>query len=101
MSVDDFNEKYMELCEKADELRMIVDFHAPEASEVCDKIYGQMNMFWGNFGNVLHLTATGEKVDHNTSCFQKAHEASREIGEKAFLAKNRLRKCFESYCMVD
>ncbi len=101
MSVDDFNAKYMALCEKADELRMIVDFHAPEASEVCDKIYGQMNMFWGNFGNVLHLTATGKKIDHNTSCFQQAHEAAREIGEKAVLAKNRLRQCFESYCVAD
>ncbi|MHA6830271.1 hypothetical protein [Ralstonia pseudosolanacearum] len=101
MSVDDFNEKYMALCEKADELRMIIDFHAPEASEVCDKIYGQMNIFWGNFGNVLYLTATGKKVDHKTSCFQQAHEAAREIGEKTFLAKNRLKLCFKSYCIVD
>lgn len=96
MSVEHFNAKYMSLCEKADELRMIVDFHAPEASEVCEKIYGQMNIFWGSFQNVLHLTAAGKKVDHTTSCFQQAHEAAREIGEKAGFAKSRLQDCFQS-----
>ncbi|MCK4131784.1 hypothetical protein QN078_05155 [Ralstonia nicotianae] len=101
MSVDDFNEKYMTLCEKADELRMIVDFYVPEASEVCGKINGQMSIFLGNFGNVLYLTAAGKKVDYKTSCFQQAHEAAREIEEKAVLAKNRLSQCFKSYCIVD
>jgi hypothetical protein len=76
----------MSLCEHADELLMIVDFHSPEASEICRKIYGQMNMFWGNFGNVLHLTAAGKKAGHNTPCFRQAHDAAREIGEKAIFA---------------
>jgi hypothetical protein len=90
----------MALCEKADELLMIVDFHAPEASEVCRQIYGQMNMFWGSFGNVLHLTAAGEKVDHHTHCFRQAHDAAREIGEKSVSAKSALRLSFESHCAV-
>ncbi|MGF6642430.1 hypothetical protein [Paraburkholderia sp. GAS82] len=97
MSVDDFNAKYMSLCERADELLMIVDFHAPEASEICRKIYGEMNMFWGNFGNVLHLTAAGTKVDHNTPCFRLAHDAAREIGEKSVFAQSNLRRNFESH----
>ncbi len=100
MSVNDFNAKYMSLCEKSDELRMIVDFHAPEASEVCGKIDGQMSMFWGNFGNVLHLTAAGKKVDHNTPCFQEAHEAAQKIGEKAVFAKSRLQQRFKLHCTV-
>lgn len=100
MSVDDFNAKYMTLCEKADELLMIVDFHAPEAAEVCRQIYGRMNMFWGNFGNVLHLTASGKIVDHNTHCFREAHDAAREIGEKSVFAKSTLRRCYESRCVA-
>lgn len=97
MSVDDFNAKYMALCEKADELLMVVDFHAPEASERCREIYGQMNLFWGNFGNVLYLTAAGKKVDHDTDCFRQAHDAAREIGEKSVFAKSILRRTFESH----
>lgn len=100
MSVEDFNAKYMALCEKADELLMIVDFHAPEASERCREIYGQMNMYWGNFGNVLHLTAAGKKVDHNTHCFRQAHDAAREIGEKSVFAKSTLRRSYESRCVT-
>ncbi|QGZ55083.1 hypothetical protein [Paraburkholderia acidiphila] len=100
MSVDDFNAKYMTLCEKADELLMIVDFHAPEASEVCREIYGQMNMFWGSFGNVLHLTASGKTVDHNTHCFRQAHNAARVIGEKSVFAKSSLRRSHESRCIA-
>lgn len=98
MSVDEFNAKYMALCEKTDELRMIVAFYAPEASEICEKIYGQMGMFRGSFTNVLYLSHAGEKVDHNTSCFQKAHEVAMEIGEKVVFAKNRLRDSFELRC---
>ncbi|WP_412023479.1 hypothetical protein [Burkholderia cepacia] len=97
MSVDEFNGKYFSLCEKADEIRMIVDFHAPEASEACGEMYGQMNIFWGNFRQVLHLTEMSEKVDHNTPCFQKAHEAAMEIGKKAAFAKSRLRQSVESH----
>jgi hypothetical protein len=100
MSVDEFNAKYMTLCEKADELLMIVDFHASDASEVCREIYGQMNMFWGNFGNVLHLTASGKTVDHNTHCFRQAHDAARKIGEKSVLAKSILRRSYESRCVA-
>jgi hypothetical protein len=101
MPVDEFNSKYMSLCEKADELRMIVNFYAPDALGICEEIYGQMGIFRGNFANVLYLTESGKKVDHNTSCFQKAHEAAIEIGEKAAFAKNRLRDCFELHCAVD
>lgn len=98
MSVDDFNAKYMSLCEKADELRMIVDFHAPEASEVCTNIYGEMNMFWGSFKNVLHMTANEKKVDHNTPSFRDAHEAAKKIGQKAAVATRQLQQSFKLHC---
>ncbi len=100
MSVDDFNSKYLALCEKADELMMIVDFHAPEASEVCRVIYGQMNIFWGSFKNVLYLTGAGKPVDHDTPCFGKAHDAAREISEKTVFAKSFLRRSYQTLCVA-
>lgn len=48
---------------------MIVDFHAPEALGACREIYGEMSMFWGNFGNIQHLTAAGKAVYSETRCF--------------------------------
>lgn len=96
MSVENFNAKYMALCEKADELLMIVDFHAPEASDACRDIYGQMSMFWGNFGNVLHLTASGKKVDSDTHCFKEAHKAATALGQKVGLAKSLVRQAYQS-----
>jgi len=98
MSVDEFNAKYMALCEKADELRMIVDFYAPDAAEICEKIYNHMSAFRGSFTNVLYLFHAGEKVDSNLSCFQKAHDVAMEIDEKAAFAKNRLRDSFKLRC---
>lgn len=96
MSVDAFNAKYMALCEKADELLMIVDFHAPEASDACREIYGQMSMFRGNFGNVLHLTASGKTVDSNTHCFNEAHKAAMILGQKVGFAKSLVRQAYQS-----
>ncbi|WP_261939510.1 hypothetical protein [Pandoraea sp. NE5] len=96
MSVDDFNIKYMALCERFDELQMIVDFYTPDASAVCEKLYGEMNMFWGNVQNVLYLTAEGREVDHKTSCLQKAHDAAIEIGRHAASVKHLLQQSFKA-----
>ncbi|CAE6872407.1 hypothetical protein R70211_01357 [Paraburkholderia domus] len=97
ISKSEFDIKYKGLCEKVDELRMIVDFYATDATSICDEIYGKMNIFWGNFSNVLYLTENGKEVDHRDSCFQKAHEAAMEIGKKVELAKSRLRNSFRSH----
>ncbi len=93
----EFDEKYKLLCEKVDELRMIADFYAPEAARTCEEIYGHMNVFWGNFSTVLHLTQEGKAVDHRDDCFQKSHEAAIEIGKKVEFAKSRIKDSFRSH----
>lgn len=96
MPVDEFNKKYLLLCEKADELLMIVDFHAQAASEVAHELYGQMNMFWGNFKNLLYQTEKGKTPNELQHVLSQTHEAARQIGDRARVAKYRLSDVFKN-----
>jgi len=58
----EYDQRYLELCNEFNRFRMILDFYASTLSNDADKMYGQMNMFWGAFKNVLYLTARGETV---------------------------------------
>jgi hypothetical protein len=91
-----FNDKYRALSERADELGMIVDFYAPSASKTCREIDGHMNIFWGNFSNVLYQTERGDEINHADPCFQKAHEAAAEIAKKVEFAKSTLQRAFRA-----
>ncbi|MFL6643641.1 MAG: hypothetical protein ACJ8GM_04880 [Paraburkholderia fungorum] len=97
MPVAEFNTKYLSLCEKADELLMIVDFHAPDASAAAREVYGQMNMFWGSFKNILYQTEQGKTPSQLSSQLGAAHDAAKLIGEKAVFAKARLSETFQEY----
>jgi len=94
MPVAEFNIKYLALCEKADELLMIVDFHAPEAATASREVYGQMNMFWGSFKNILYQTEKGKRPHELSSQLGAAHDAAKLIGEKAVFAKTSLAETF-------
>lgn len=95
MPVAEFNAKYLSLCEKADDLLMIVDFLAPEASTAAHEVYRQMNMFWGSFKNILYQSEKGKTPDQLSPQLQDAHKAAKLIGEKAIFAKNRLSQTFQ------
>ncbi len=97
MPVAEFNAKYLSLCEKADELLMIVDFHAPEASAAAREVYGQMNMFWGSFKNILYQTEKGKTPNELSSQLGGAHDAAKLIGAKAIFAKACLSEAFQEH----
>lgn len=90
MKDSEYDQRYLSVCEEVDELRAIAGLYETSLSEGVEKLYGQMNVFWGNFKNVLYLTARGEKVDHTTSCFQDAHAAATDIGSRALALKSQL-----------
>jgi hypothetical protein len=90
MKDSEYDQRYLAYCEEVDELRVIAGLFETTISEDVEKLYGQMNIFWGNFMNVLRLTSIGEKVDHNTSCFQIAHETASDIGGLVGAIKSRL-----------
>jgi hypothetical protein len=75
----DYHEKYRKLCAKVEEAQMIADLYMQEVSESLEKLDGEMNMYWGNFSQVLYLTERGEKIDHTTRCFDEAFKYSRSI----------------------
>lgn len=86
----EYDRRYLTACVEMDELRALVGLHEPEIAEDVEKIHGQMNIFWGNFKNLLHQTADGKKVDHTSLSLSEAHAAATEIGRTVALVKGRL-----------
>ncbi len=90
MTDSEYDVRYLLACGEMDELRAFAGLYEPPLVEEIEKLNGQMNIFWGNFKNVLYLTSKGERVDHTTSCFTSAHAAANEIGAKVASVKDRL-----------
>ncbi|WP_162730872.1 hypothetical protein [Achromobacter xylosoxidans] len=88
----EYNQRYLALCAEVDELRSIADLYEPDLMNDVDAIYGQMNMFWGSHKNILELTGQGKKVDHNSECLARAHQASDKVGVQARQIKSQLRR---------
>lgn len=93
----EYDQRYLGVCQEVDELRAIVGLYETSLAEDVEKIYGQMNIFWGNFKNVLRLTAQGEKVTPNISGLEQAHAAAREIGERTNYIKRQLAELSKRY----
>ncbi|MEO8389064.1 MAG: hypothetical protein ABI893_00285 [Polaromonas sp.] len=90
MTDSEYDLRYLLACGELDELRAFAGLHEPPLMEEIEKLNGQMNVFWGNFKNVLYLTHKGERVDHTTSCLTSAHAAANKIGAKVASIKDRL-----------
>lgn len=86
----EYDQRYLSVCQEVDELRAIAGLYEPSIAEDVEKIYSQMNIFWGNFKNVLRITSLGEKASPNISGFDKAHAAALEIGERTTSIKCQL-----------
>ncbi|MBI4985546.1 MAG: hypothetical protein HZC24_09455 [Rhodocyclales bacterium] len=97
MKDSEYDQRYLSVCENVDELRVIAGLYETSLIEDVEKMYGQMNIFWGNFKNVLRLTNLGEKVDHTTSCFQQAHATAIDIGRQAQALKSKLSELARRY----
>src|SRR5262249_40218796 len=52
MKDSEYDQHYLSVCEQVDELRVIVGLYETSLSEDVEKLYSQMNVFWGNFKNV-------------------------------------------------
>jgi hypothetical protein len=48
MPVGDFNKLYLDFCSEFDEARVIADLSFPEVAERLQKMYSEINMYWGN-----------------------------------------------------
>jgi hypothetical protein len=89
MSEAEYDQHYMSLRMEADELRAICALYEPSLSESVEKLYNQTNIFWGNFKNVLYLTAEGKK-DMTTLSLDRAHAAAIDISNQAQALKARI-----------
>ncbi|WP_186136733.1 hypothetical protein [Burkholderia gladioli] len=92
ISIHDFNDKYMKLCENADDLMMIVDFYAPDASEDCRALSGQMSMFWGHYQAFLYRATSGDITSGAAHNIEETRKAAIKISEKSMQAKNNILK---------
>lgn len=92
----DFHNKYRDLCAKADEVQMIVDFYAPSVRESVEELYGLMNCYWGYFHVVLVIEEKGEKVDHTTPSYLEAVRYSQMIPAKVYDIQRKIREIAHS-----
>lgn len=90
MTDKEYDKAYFESCEALDDVRAICDLFFPEVSEPLEKMYGQMNFFWGNFKEVLRLTELQESYQKKEHFHAQAIAAAQEIGQFATVAKGRL-----------
>lgn len=90
MTDGEYDVRYLAACAEVDELRALVALHEPELSTDVEKIHGQINIFWGNFKEVLYQTAKGNKIDHRSPSLLNTHAAAEQIGKTAIFVKRRL-----------
>lgn len=90
MTDHDYDKQYLACCETLDEARAMCDLYLPEVSESLEKMYDQMNIFWGNFKEVLRLTALQEPYEKKEHAHSKTIAAAQNIGSSASAAKARL-----------
>ena len=97
MTEHEYDQRYLASCEALDEARATCDLYIPEASELLEKMYGKMNIFWGNFKEVLRLTQLQEPYEKKEHFHGKAIAAAQDIGESASAAKTRLGNIIVEY----
>lgn len=91
LSGSDYDQKYLASCESLDDARALIDLYFPEISEEVEKIYGQMNMFWGNFKEIRSLTETKEPHTKKQIFQNEAVAASMKIAEYTKTVKGKLK----------
>lgn len=97
MTDKEYDKNYLEACEALDEARAVCDLFFPEVSEPLEKIYDHMNVFWGNFKEVLRLTELKESYEKKQHFHAQAIAAAQDIGASSRATKARLGKLIEQY----
>ncbi|MDY0282074.1 MAG: hypothetical protein RBR35_16100 [Salinivirgaceae bacterium] len=87
----DYHEKYRLLCTKLEEAQMIADLYMQSVSEHLATLDGEMNCYWGNFAQMLHLEEQGQKVDHTSQCYIESFKYSRSIPGKVIAVQQEIR----------
>lgn len=90
MTDKEYDKAYSESCEALDEVRALCDLFFPEVSEPLEKMYAQMNLFWGNFKEVLRLTELQESYQKKEHFHKQAIAAAQDIAHSAKEAKGWL-----------
>lgn len=90
MTEKEYDKTYLDACAALDEARAICDLFLPDAAEPLEKIYGQMNIFWGSFKEVLRLSETGAPYPEKEKPHQEATHAAMEIARFAHTTKIQL-----------
>lgn len=87
----EYHEKYRALCAKLEEAQMIADLYMHDVSELLATLDDEMNCYWGNFAQMLHLEEQGMKVDHTNQNFEEAFKYSRSIPGKVIAIQREIR----------
>jgi len=70
---------------------MIASLFGQSVSDPVEALYGEMNIYWGNFRTFLYRIEQGDKVDWQSAGYKDAHAAANKVGGLADRAKNALR----------
>ena len=90
LDIDAFHKRYLENCEKLDELRAIAAIDIPELIKVADEIYGLANVFWGNQSWKMEHLKNKNQVGAD-AVSQQLYDAIFAIPDKIKEAKRILR----------
>jgi len=96
MSLNEYDVKYKAQLHKCSRLQMLVDLYVPHLSEDVNKISGNMNMYWGNFRNVLSRTHQGVQANELGSVFDNAVKYTRLIPEQTHSLKYDISEFYRS-----
>lgn len=80
--VEEFRAWYLSYCRKVERIIGTVSFYVPNGADSIRKLYGQMNIYWGEMEGIIIAHAEG-KNNVKQSRRDKAFKASREISELA------------------
>jgi len=87
---NEYDLRYLTICDEMDELRAIVGPYEPYLADEVENIHGNMNIFWGNFKEVLAITARGVKVAHTAPVYSNSYDATQKIGQTVAKIKREL-----------
>ncbi|OOE78951.1 hypothetical protein BZG73_15670 [Salinivibrio siamensis] len=96
MSLNEYDLKYKALLDKCSRLQVLVDLYVPHLSEDVNKVSGNMNIYWGNFRNVLSKTHQGVLPNELGSVFDTALKYSRLIPDQTYSLKHGLSDFYRS-----
>lgn len=87
----EYHEKYRQLCAKLEEAQMIADLYMQDASGSLVALDKEMNCYWGNFAQMLHLEEQGQRVNHTDKCYEEAFKYSQSIPTNVVAVQQEIR----------